>query len=724
MATLVLTGVGKALGGPIGGAVGALIGGGIDRRLFGERQTRGPRLADLKVQTSAYGTTIPRLYGTLRVAGTVIWAADLIETRTTSGGGKSGPRTQSFAYAASFAVALSARPIVRVGRIWADGRLLRGAAGDWKAETGFRLHLGDADQPADPLIAAVEGMAAAPAHRGIAYAVFERLQLADFGNRIPSLSFEVVADEAAVTVGAIAADLGGGAVAGRAGPALAGYASAADSLRAGLEGLAAACPIELTDDGGTLRIDPPAGVRRTIAAAELGVGGAAQAIDRTAAALPDEVSIAYYEPARDHQAGLQRARRAGPPQRTVAIELAAALPAEAARGLAEAALARAWTERERATVRVGWRHMDLKPGDRIRIGDDPGVWRIARTTLEGMAVELALVRAAAAPIPAVMAGAGRQAAAADHSIGATRLVPIDLPPTDETPATEPAIWVAAAGGPGWRRAALSLSIDGGAGWEAIGETAGAAVIGTLVSAVPPAGSALVDRRTVLTVDLAHAEMTLATVPERALHAGANPTMLGGELIQFATAEQTGPRRWRLSTLLRGRRGTEAAAAAGHAAGIALVAIEPGALRRVALPPAMLGRPVLVGARGIGDSDMVVAEAVAAGRALRPPPPVAIRAWRMGDAIAIGWRRRSRIGWGWTDGAETPLGEEREAYRLTVSTGGIVRRSAETATPGWTYPAAWQAADGAGAFTVTIEQLGTHAPSLPATRTFTHEELFA
>ena len=40
-----------------------------------------------------------------------------------------------------------------------------------------------------------------PAHRGIAYAVFEQLQLADFGNRIPSLTFEVIADEAPVRVG-------------------------------------------------------------------------------------------------------------------------------------------------------------------------------------------------------------------------------------------------------------------------------------------------------------------------------------------------------------------------------------------------------------------------------------------------------------------------------------------------------------------------------------------
>src|SRR5690606_29166414 len=113
------------------------------------------------------------------------------------------PTTTSYSYTASFAVALSARPIIRVGRIWADGVVLRGAAGDWKVATGFRLHRGDEAQAPDPLIASAEGAALAPAHRGIAYAVFEDMDLADFGNRIPSLTFEVIADADPVGVGAI-----------------------------------------------------------------------------------------------------------------------------------------------------------------------------------------------------------------------------------------------------------------------------------------------------------------------------------------------------------------------------------------------------------------------------------------------------------------------------------------------------------------------------------------
>src|SRR5205085_2260015 len=122
-------------GGPIGGAIGSNIGRRIDAEIFKPKGRQGPRLGDLSVQTSSYGTQIPKIFGTMRVAGTVIWATDLREERTKSGGGKGQPKTTSYSYSASFAVALSGRPLRAVRRIWADGNLLRGAAGDFKSRT-------------------------------------------------------------------------------------------------------------------------------------------------------------------------------------------------------------------------------------------------------------------------------------------------------------------------------------------------------------------------------------------------------------------------------------------------------------------------------------------------------------------------------------------------------------------------------------------------------------
>src|SRR3546814_18374788 len=80
--------------------------------------------------------------------------------------------------------------ICGVRRSGADGRWLRGAAGDFKTPTAFRLHLGSEDQAPDPGMFAAIGFGATPAHRGAAYAVFEQFELAEYGNRIPSLTFE------------------------------------------------------------------------------------------------------------------------------------------------------------------------------------------------------------------------------------------------------------------------------------------------------------------------------------------------------------------------------------------------------------------------------------------------------------------------------------------------------------------------------------------------------
>lgn len=206
MATLALSAVGSALGNSllpqgisilgsqitgaaIGQAVGATMGAYIDSMLFGGvGSSRGPRLSDLQVMTSSEGAAIPRLYGRARVAGQVIWATNYLETSTTtrSGGkGGGGASATTYSYAVSFALGLCEGEITRIGRIWADGKLLDVSGVTW------RLYRGEATQAPDPLIEAVEGEGLAPAYRGLAYIVFENLPVTSFGNRLPQLSVEV-----------------------------------------------------------------------------------------------------------------------------------------------------------------------------------------------------------------------------------------------------------------------------------------------------------------------------------------------------------------------------------------------------------------------------------------------------------------------------------------------------------------------------------------------------
>ena len=208
MATLVLQtageAVGSALGGPIGGMIGRVVGAAsgaaLDDGLFGggagPRFVEGPRLTELGGLASTEGAPVPRVYGRARIGGTLIWATRPLEVanttveRTASGskGGAGGRKTVRTAYStyANVAVGLCAGEIALVRRIWADGTELD------LTTLNLRVHTGSASQAADPLIVAKEGADDAPAYRGLAYVVFERLPLAAFGNRIPQFAFEVI----------------------------------------------------------------------------------------------------------------------------------------------------------------------------------------------------------------------------------------------------------------------------------------------------------------------------------------------------------------------------------------------------------------------------------------------------------------------------------------------------------------------------------------------------
>lgn len=712
MATVVLTVVGGLIGGPVGAAVGAALGNTFDREvLFKPKGREGPRLTELRIQTSSYGTQLPKLFGTMRVAGSVIWATDLIEHRSTQGGGKGRPSTTSYSYTASFAVVLSARPILSVGRIWADGKLLRGAAGDFKVRTGFRLHGGGEDQMADPLIAAAEGIGLAPAHRGLAYAVFEDLELAEFGNRIPSLTFEVTADPGAVAAGAILDMLCEGAVGvAEATPMLAGFSAYGASVRASAETLAGAA-------GAWFRAEPErltllAGGGAAISLEDAGTGASPRRNPRGARGIaapdsaPRSMSLSYYEPARDYQTGVQRAARPGAGTREARLELAAAMDAGTAKTLAEAALARFDLERERRTIALGWNALEVRPGERVAIIGEPGVWRVDRWALEDMVVKLECLRIAPSML-AVAASGGRVLPAPDLAAGTTIVHAFELPPLDDGLANAPRWAVAAAGsGAGWRSAALLLSIDDGATWSATGPSGLPAILGHVVEPPGAAPATLADHINSIEVTLANAEMQLADADAAGLDAGANLAMVGDELIQFGRAEPLGGPVWRLSRLWRGRRGTEPAIGT-QSPGDRFVLIARDALSLQDLPGVAPGSPVRVLAQGVGDVEAAMASAVSTGVSIAPPAPVQLRATEAPDGTAeIRWIRRSRNGWRWVDGLDAPLGEESERYRVTVVPGEGAVRTVETDVPLFTLAAGERETGNL----IQVRQIGTHALS--------------
>lgn len=185
----------------LGGVVGSMLEGQETQSKF------GPRLGDLTVTNSAYGSMVPMVWGTARIAGNVIWAADMVETGHTSGGGGGkgggggGSQTTTYTYSDSFALSLGEGPIVGLRRIWLNGVVwweikptptIDVGSATWVQGLGFKFYSGDETQLPDPTIESYLGVGNVPAYRGQAYLVFTDLQLADYGNRIPNVTVEVV----------------------------------------------------------------------------------------------------------------------------------------------------------------------------------------------------------------------------------------------------------------------------------------------------------------------------------------------------------------------------------------------------------------------------------------------------------------------------------------------------------------------------------------------------
>ena len=669
MATLLLTVVGTAIGGPLGGAIGGLIGQQFDSRIFGPGGREGPRLRDLAVTTSSYGQPIPRQFGRMRVPGTVIWSTDLIESKTRQKGRKGQPSTTVYSYSASFAVALSSTPLARVGRIWADGNLLRGAQDDLKVGGSLRLYRGFGDDPVDPLIAAAKG-SAAPAFRDCAYAVFENLELGDFGNRIPALSFEVFADggEDSVSLGQLVPESAPFATAGPLAHAR-GFADEGGSLAATLAAIDQVIPLVCMSgsDGLTLAPREMAGGEIMTLPGRLIVDDHTQdeARNRQRAGIPARAPAAlrYYDEERDYQTGVQRASGGRQAGRELMIDLPATLTSSGARQLASDSASRARWQHETVSWRIAELDPRIVPGSIVRLPDTPGHWLLRSWEWMDRGIALELERLAPAAGAPRASDPGQNLPPVDLIIPPTRLAVTELPGEDGTNPAAPVIVAAgSAQNSAWRGAAL-FAAQGSALVELGTTGTQRAVLGTLAEPLAPSAGLLLEPQTSAIVALVADDLDLPDTDIAGLAAGANRVLIGGELAQFLRAEPLGGGHWRLIGLLRGRGGTEPVAAQGHGAQTAVILIDDSLvpLDPVLVPPLPSSR---VAAIGTGDPDVVIAPLANPGLSRRPPCPVHPHVTTDADQTRrFSWTRRARGGWRWDDGVDVPLVEEREAYLI-------------------------------------------------------------
>lgn len=195
MANMLLPAGGALVGsmfGQTGAALGWMLGSAFSSS--NNEETSQDTLADLQVQTSQYGVSIPLVVGRQRVAGNIIWAADKVKYENQdsfTGHGKGGDTKKGApdsppGYTISMLIAICQGPILGISRVWSDGNLIINSG-----NLIGTLYNGSMTQTADPVYAAAVGGSNAPAYRGLAYIALHDYDLGVSG-RIPQFSFEVV----------------------------------------------------------------------------------------------------------------------------------------------------------------------------------------------------------------------------------------------------------------------------------------------------------------------------------------------------------------------------------------------------------------------------------------------------------------------------------------------------------------------------------------------------
>jgi hypothetical protein len=253
----------------------------------------------------------------------------------------------------------------------------------------------------------------------------------------------------------------------------------------------------------------------------------------------------------------------------------------------------------------------------------------------------------------------------------------------------------------WNGATLYKSADGGSTYDAVLSMAKAASIGTSAGALGDFTSGNIFDE-LNTVSVVMSSGSLVSYSELQALNGAGLCVLGAagrwEVLQYKTATLTGVNTYKLSGLLRGRRGTEWAQGL-HQAGDTFVLASLTAWSRTNPGTAEIGLERMY--KGV-TSKTSIAAANAQSFAntavgLECYAPVQIGGGRnAANDVTINWIPRTRIGGEWRDYVDVPLGESAEAYQVEIWSGGyttLLRTITGISSPTTIYSAADQTADG-------------------------------
>jgi hypothetical protein len=430
--------------------------------------------------------------------------------------------------------------------------------------------------------------------------------------------------------------------------------------------------------------------------------------------LPKLISVEYYDPALNYQQGKQSHYRRAKVKKTKnqsVIQLPIALSADDAAKIANKYLAMIWGERNQYDMKL-WRssYLTIDPSDVIQFTFEGKLFeaRIAKHSIgQNLAMEISGVSEDARQYLSSVSGAGNVGfnSGAITSVGPTILFLLDVPLLQDTDASSLGnsgmYWAMSSpvGFSNWPGGALFSSTDDLA-YTQIASDLISTPYGTVATAVasPLFSPYSWDMVTQITVRMSSGALS-STSMLNVLN-GANACIIGGEIIQFANATLNADGTYTLSTLLRGRRGTEYACKT-HVAGETFIALSAATLQHMALATSVINQLRYYKGVTIGNfpSDVSPQVQTLKGNDLKPYAPGSFTGTANPSThdISITWIRRTRVGGAWLDGTGTvPLSEQSESYDLDIYNGTTVVRSVRgLSSPSYTYLAADQVTDFGG-----------------------------
>jgi hypothetical protein len=389
-------------------------------------------------------------------------------------------------------------------------------------------------------------------------------------------------------------------------------------------------------------------------------------------------------------------------------ELPAALPADEAKKLVEQRLAKRWQGASSVRLRLPPSRLGLKPGDRIQLPGSTRSMVVNSAEIDGMAVVIE-AEPTAADISSLPADPGRPVPDPDEPIGRSELALFELPALGDTPESAPRLFAAASNQGKWKPIPieLRLGIEPVAG-KALGRRA---VLGSTTTHLDARSPLTLDELSSVTVRLVNSGHVLLNASADAMMAGANLAMIGDELVQFGRAEQLEPGLFRISRMLRGRRGTEWASTT-HSVGESFCLFNLAALAAIDLSSGSPGAVLKAVSHGIADAaPLPEALRLVSGEAMRPPSICQLRASRDGSSLQLSWIRRSQRGWSWNNGVGVPPDSFTERYQVTIA-GPAEHLELETDRPSVILDPASLPAEAGQAVEIEIRMVGPMALSRP------------